>query len=176
MDVVTLLSGTAGASLVGAIGGIVNGVINYKTRMAELQAQAAERQSARQHELALNQHELAILDKKTDAEYQLTELKGQLEGMRLENQNLSMTYTHDMEYIKSGSLLQWVRPTLTVVFDLCLMFMAAYLLYQLQGHIHTLAATKGMELLEQIIRDISYIAVTCTLWWFGGRAGYRAAK
>ncbi len=180
-SIAALFAGTTGASVIGLAGGLVSGVLEYKKSKNELEFKKADISSQRAHELALAAHELEVAKQSASLQLTLGEQSAQREIEDHSFQSQMASYAHDGVSYSKGSNNPWliavdvfrgfIRPVITVGLELSVVILAAALTYLCWDLLVTTYAKDGVDILRETYADIRYMAVTTTLWWFGGRLG-----
>lgn len=181
-----LTSPSIGGGILGSIAGIWQGIQNYKIHKLDIEAtfnlkklelEQADKQNA--HELQClqlnNSQQLAIGDQK------LTEdsLKASIDAYTASMQNDKATYSvgSNSKFLQAvDGIRGLMRPLITATALGAQYIVAAILLYKIGDSLQTVLLPLAGDMLKDLVADIRFLAVTCTLWWFGGRIGNQVSK
>lgn len=161
MDVLTLLSGAFGGSVVGALGAAFTKWHDAKSQLKLMQLQM-------ERDNLLNAHELKMHEAKVAADILEQEYKGLTESYGADKATYSQNgsgWLIAVDFIRG-----LVRPVLTVVL---LAYCMATLFYLTDHYDVQLESKEVYDLVSLIVHNL----VTCTgialTWWFGSRPAKR---
>lgn len=158
----SLFASAGGGAITGVIGTAVSSVFQLMNAKNELRKKELEYA----HEVKLQEMQLSVAREETERELQVA-------AMAAESAQITESYKHDISLNDEG-VWNWVksvralmRPLLTLVIvgaDIAICFLlllgTAYLSF---------GDAQVAAMLETHINQISYLASTIVVWWFGGR-------